>query len=693
MSDNEKNIGSREEFEGKEVRNTMPQIDENAYDQISQKGKNIRNFDDEEFGDDEEEMAVADEDNEIINSLLDFSNKNFGNAAPQVEEKKSKFSFGKKKDSESSEKESKFSFGKKKVETAPVEEIPVVDDISSSPTEEELENHEDFETVDPIDFEEPAKKSIGGKFLNKKTDKKKKSSLFGKKNKDTEEVVDTNDFDNIENEEVDDTYVNTIEDIERDIRKAKKKSFKGDKKLYMILGGVLAIIVFVVVLVFFLGGDNNTPTVPVPQNPVVEIPEKEDGFVSGEVNNISYKQGIIKRILGNKILIVPDGETENTIYYIDNVDIVDGFKAGNHIEYGYVIKNYLPYIVEMISIKEGTIAYKGIMTVNIMVNDTLVKFAYDSSLEEEIKNISTGDVIQYVYEEIDGVPTITYIINVNKAQVEDDVNNNQVINPSDNPMTDNLYTGYIYDAKDFYNEHMIIDSRNENAEIREATKSQIKDNTIYFYNGIDNPIWIRHAWRSTDIMESVPSIENVSVILETPSGIQITNDNIAQYGRMWIDGNILNYALKNPEIGEYKLIDNKPKGTFLGEAGLHVMELSGFITIDKFGANLIDRNTLELVWNIGGVPDDGLEIEVYLTNDRFSTMVYSGSSKDAPLHIIDKKTVSISNLPKGKYNVVVTVKDIDMKTQADDPQIPENTIVIAAETISETKNVGILILQ
>lgn len=679
MSDNEKNMGSREEFEGKEVRNTMPQIDEEDYNKINSKGRNLRNMDDEDFYGEEDEAALPDEDNEIINSLLAFSKEEKSKPVTNEEEKKSKFSFGKNKvnkDSESTETR-KLPFGKKKVEED--EPSTIMEDISSG---------EEKESNDVEEIAQPTTKS------EKKSLFKKKTMFGGKKKNKLKEDTNIEDIINedIANEEVvDDTYVNTIEDIERDIRKAKKARKPGDKKLFMVLGAGIAVVVVVGILMLFMGGGEDKKPVETPTNqPVVETP-KEDDFTSSNVNNTSYKQGEIKRILGNKVLITPDGETENTIYYVDNMSVIENFKAGSHVEYGYVIKNYLPYITEIIEIREGTIAYKGIMTVNIMIDNTLVKFAYDNSLAEDIKDIATGDVIQYVYEDIEGTPTITHIVNVVKAKVETEGNTNTEYNPSDNPMTDDLYSGYIYDAKDFYDEHRIVDNRVE--ESREAIKSQIDGNTILFYNGISDPIWIRHAWRSTDLMESVPSVENVDIILETPSGIQITNNNIAEYGRMWLEGSIINYALKNPEIGEYKIIDNKPNGTFLGEAAIHVMGLSGFITIDKFGANLIDRNTLELIWNIGGVPDDGLEIEVYLTNDRFSTMVYSGSSKDEPLHIIDKKTVSISNLPKGKYNVVVTVKDIDMKTQADDPEIPENTIVIAAETISETKNVGILILQ
>ena len=68
MSDNEKNIGSREEFEGKEVKNTLPQLDEEAYNQISEKSKNLRSSMNDDFYADEDE-EYGDEDNDIINSV------------------------------------------------------------------------------------------------------------------------------------------------------------------------------------------------------------------------------------------------------------------------------------------------------------------------------------------------------------------------------------------------------------------------------------------------------------------------------------------------------------------------------------------------------------------------------------------------------------------------------------------------
>lgn len=682
MSDNERNINpdnqsDGKEFENRDIKNTMPQLNEEDYDQISLKNKNIRNS----SFDEEQEETYDDDNNDIINSLLEFSKKDT-KKVETPDTKKSIFGFGKKK--EDLENNKNIEFGSKD---------NVTDNSGMEQSENNFDNtEENYSGVEDVNGDLPDDSIV------ESAEKKKKGFSFGFGKKNKEVIVDEiseakeesieEDIEEMANDEV---VVNTIEDIQRDIRRANVKN-KVNSKLLIIIGAAAVVLIAIIVAVFAFGGKTE-PNKDVVETPVENKQEEIiDSFVSSNIDTESYKQGKIKRILGNKVLIVPDGESENVIYYIESNSVIENFKAGNHVEYGYVIRNYLPYITEMIEIREGYIAYKGIMTVNIMVDDTLVKFAYDASLENEIKEIGSGDYIEYVYEYIDGTPTITSIINVEK-----NTNNDQTVDTGNdvgnNPMTDNLYSGYVYNAEDFYKEHMIIDGRSEADDIRVITKTNIEDNSISFYNGLTGPIWIRNAWRSTELAENVPSISNVGVSLISPSGEEISFSNIDNYGRMWIDGNIINFALKSPEVGEYKMVYNKANGTYLGETGIHVMALSGFITIDKFGANLIDRNTLELIWNIGGVPDDGLEIEVYLTNDRFSTLVYSGSSKTETLHTIDSRIVSISNLPKGKYNVVVTVKDIDLKTQTDDPNIPENTIVVSAETITDTKNMGILILQ
>lgn len=689
MSDKDKNLGSREEFEGKDVKNNLPQLDDEAYKELEKRNKSFRNSASEDEEDDE---PISTDNNDIINSLLEFS-KNDTSKSTEGETKKSGLPFIKKKESNgvtgdalvggnNSEPEVKkgFGFGKKKSTVDKASEETYEEQVLEGGTEESA----------PLHKEKP---------------KKEKKSLFKKKQTDEDimdQILHSNDDvpDEVDDRiDTSDYKVSSFDEIQKNIRFAPKNINRGEnKKVFIILGAVLAIAVFAIGGIFLIRtmfAPPETPEQPNTDTPVIQTPveDEKDEFTSSNVDGLVFKQGKIKRILGNKVLIVPDGEIENVIYYVDSVSLLDAFNAGDHIEYSYKIQNYLPYITNVVEIQEGVVAYKGIMTLNIMVDNVPVKFAYASEIENEIKDIETGDTIQYVAETIDGVLTITNIINI--ESVDGDITDGAVKDETagKNPATDDLFNGYVYNEEDFFNEHLIIEGRPENDDDRSNISTDIENGTIEFYNGLEGPIWIRFAWRSTDVMENVPGVDNVGLKLVTPSGKELDISNIDEVGRMWMDGNIVNYALKAGEVGEYKIVSVKPNGTYFGEAALHVMELSGFISIDKFGANLIDRNTLELVWNIGGVPDDGLEIEVYLSNNTFSTKVYSASSKDETLHIIDNAIVDVSNLPKGKYNVVVTVRDIDLKTSEDDPEIPENTIQVTARTIKDTKNMGILILQ
>ena len=71
-------------------KNTMPQLDEEAYDKINEKGRNLRNMDDVDYYGEEDEDAIPDEDNEIINSLLAFSKENNTKVTAPEDDKKSK---------------------------------------------------------------------------------------------------------------------------------------------------------------------------------------------------------------------------------------------------------------------------------------------------------------------------------------------------------------------------------------------------------------------------------------------------------------------------------------------------------------------------------------------------------------------------------------------------------------------------
>jgi hypothetical protein len=647
MDDIKKNLGSPEEFENKEVKNTMPQLDDESYDEISNRTKNARGISQEDDNPWDEDNN-QDDNSDIINSLLNDSQA-LSSKKEESTDKKSLY----KGNSLGTKKKKLFSKNKVDAKDEQTEENSVKELLEEESVNKEFEVDDTDENVDAYGFEQPE---------------------TNKKGKDKE------------------VKTNSLNDIEKRIKSGKSK----EKNNKIVKLGVICIAAVVILFGGYyavtnllpkdLFSGNSSKSNPVPATAVVAPSENTlKTFVSHPADDASYKQGTIKRILGNKVLITPDNEAENVIYYIEDSTIIESHKAGEHIEFEYIVKDYLPYITHITTITEGKIVYKGIMTLNIMIDDSLVKYAYNSDIESTIKELENGDKIQFVYVDKDGVATITEIIDIVKKG--EDIYGDDYVPPK--PQAINTFN-----KEDFADEYQLIDSREINEDSYKVFKSDLIDGAVTFYCGFTEPIWIRNAWRATELMQTVPEIEDVKVTLVTPSGIEITEENIDEYGRMWIDGYIINYALREPEIGEYKMVYSKPKGTYLGEFSIFVMQLTGFISIDKFGANLIDRDTLELIWNIGGVPDDGIEMEVYLSNDKFSTLIFSASSKTEELHTIDKRIVPVSNIPRGMYNIIVKVRDIDLKTKEDDPEgIAENTIVVAAETIIDTKNVGILILQ
>ena len=166
MSDKEKNLNAEEtQFEGREVKNSTPQLDEEEYNQIQEKAKSLRAETDDDFPEEEEPIE---EDNDIINSLLE-SAKDDAPVQDTIKDVKSKFSFLQKKeknDDKSSEGDKKLSFFKKKNKK---EQEKIPEETEEPETTEEIENSEDIE--EPINedsaHKEKKKHKSGGLFLKK----------------------------------------------------------------------------------------------------------------------------------------------------------------------------------------------------------------------------------------------------------------------------------------------------------------------------------------------------------------------------------------------------------------------------------------------------------------------------------------------------------------------------------------------
>lgn len=534
--------------------------------------------------------------------------------------------------------------------------------------------------------------SVDDKEINEKEQKIRHNSEM---NESVNTLFDDTDNSSKKNdEEKDDVNINSIEDLESTkIPKKRKVNFK---KIITILIIIICVILLRFLIVYFLNPYNAS------KDKNIKSPTSSSiGFNVDESEN----QGMVKRILGNKFIVSPDDGTEDQLLYVSKKLNTNDIHSGDYIDYRAETENGLPTITYIRKIQKGKVIYKGIMTLSVDDSETnensesktesssnnnnnVKKYLYDEDLNDQIRSIVVNDTIEFLSEKKDNNLVITKILKVNNKTGTDITNpSSEVSSIPDIPVAN----GSVFKKSDFENEYGTINNRQKDPNYQNVKLSDLKDNKVTFYNKMTQPIWIRTAWRNSSVTGNTPDVGDVKVSLITPSGKEISEKNISQFGRYWIDENIINFAIKNPEVGEWNM--KFEKSGDLGEIEMNVMGLNGFITINKFGANLIDKNHLEMIWNIGGIPDDGLELDVYLQNDKFSTLIYHGSSKTEELHIVDKRTVDISNIPKGKYNIYVKAKDIDIKTHSDVSDIPENTLQVTAETIVDQKNVGILILQ
>ena len=191
--DEEEPTEEETQFEGREVKNSTPQLNEEEYNQIQEKAKSLRAETDDDFTEEEEPIE---EDNDIINSLLE-SAKDDAPVQDTIKDVKSKFSFLQKKeknDDKSSEGDKKLSFFKKKNKE---EQEKIPEETEEPETTEEIENSEDIE--EPINEDS----------AHKEKKKHKSGGLFLKKNKGSE----LNDF--LSNDSEDDSAnaddINTVE--------------------------------------------------------------------------------------------------------------------------------------------------------------------------------------------------------------------------------------------------------------------------------------------------------------------------------------------------------------------------------------------------------------------------------------------------------------------------------------------------
>lgn len=606
------------------------------------------------------------------------------------------------------------------------DEIGLINDILNE--EENEESNDDNEDLHSVNNKKKKEKSDSEYYKeeylkDKKNDKKK------------------NDEDDDSNEELEVLNINDIENIAGKRKRISSKKSKNNK-MYLLLIGIVVIVVGVLIAMMLLPGNENTEVV----DPSIKIEDTSNlvqDIVIEEKKSEITQYGEVKRILSNKIIIIPDNSESDTIYFINDktkVDVNTFLEIGDRIEYTYIIEDQNYIFINFKDIYSGIVnqKYDGKLIIQLdnkdySIIDTLEKddkeetenvdnaenseslednnteneelkeeiisvigdeFSYGISLKTIAEQIENGDKIEFCLDDNNNITSISNIIKKNK-------DNNYESTPKYAKREKVDIITNEFNKDDFSNEYSVIE-KNEGIDHFEFIKeTDFVNNSVKFYNSFEDPIWIRFAWRDSSLLktdeiennvfEKMPSVNDVTISFITPSGKTISSENIEKenIGRMWLDGNIVNFAIRNPEPGEWTLKADKNSGFYLGETNFHLMKLTGFITIEKFGINNLDNGLVEFIWNVGGVEDEFMEIEISLVGEKYSKSIYKASSKTSNLRNVDHCILDLSEIPKGTYSVIAKVKDLDIITHKDDPEnVSEHTRQVSAETIVHRKTVG-----
>lgn len=484
---------------------------------------------------------------------------------------------------------------------------------------------------------------------------------------------------------VGDLEIHSIDHIEKI---AKEASRKGPGKIIVIILGVLFVILMAMAAIMLFSANKDTPKENIP---VATPVPTEDIFADADSSTITplTQYGEVKRLLNDKIIIRPDNSLSDTIYFVTDATEeknINSLDIGKRVEYTYTIVDSKNIFISFKDIYSGTVLSVGENRVILTTsNDEVIELRFQNALVDTFNQITSDDIIEYTLSDSDMIGSISNIIKPNAPTVNgkpEFVNkaDSQIETPDFNPA-------------DWTAEYEAIANKTPGDVNKIEMTSDFENNSVKFYNSFGGPIWIRFAWKINEYVSAVPSVDQVNVSLITPDGATISYSNINDYGRMWIDGNIINYAIEDAPVGEWTLKADKNIGFYLGQSNFMLMSLTGFITIDKFGVNNNGDGQLEFIWNIGGVEDPNYAIKIEIVSDKFTTTLYTATSKTTDLSLIDSTIVNAKSIPKGTYNVRVTVQDIDIYTAEDNPEIAEHTRMVGAETIIQRYDAGQLVIN
>lgn len=479
-------------------------------------------------------------------------------------------------------------------------------------------------------------------------------------------------------EEVRKTVENTLAEAEKAIaeetkstkkdKKPKKEKKKG--KAGLVFGVLVGLAVIAGGAYMFMGGQ--LPVKPPVENPPVEEvtpPPVEENTPTDPVCNCSTTTDIHAETCPLYVEPAVDSEPviDCTCTPVDDVHAEDCPLWVNPCtcetttdEHDETCVLYVEPVVETVS---------GVGKVITIGNDTITveddkgftqEYFIDEKAESDIAEISTGSKIEfsYIVEGSDNIiVSVEVAMDVETVPVEDE--NVEIVEPT--PEMEDVFA-------DFKNELEIINQREPKDEGSESSESIIpageKIQTMELPMEVpgSGDIWFRFAWKKNDTTTVVPGVNDVIVELKSPSGSMITQENISKYGRFWIEGNILNFAIKNAKAGTWQFLVTKTENQNLGDISANVLPLTGFISVDKAQIDYVGDD-LYAIWSIGGVRDPNYSMTIKAKRaDGTDVLVYSGNSMDDGIQLIDTIKLSTTKLPAGEYDFVIEVQDWDTKT-------------------------------
>ena len=172
-------------------------------------------------------------------------------------------------------------------------------------------------------------------------------------------------------------------------------------------------------------------------------------------------------------------------------------------------------------------------------------------------------------------------------------------------------------------------------------------------------VWIQIVWKKNKETPSIPDIEDVTVELQTPQGSLINESNIDGYGRKWINKKVINYVLKNPKVGNWKVMFTKNIGDYLGDVTIQAAPMTGFLQIKKAAAKYTE-GMLKVIWQATGIVDDNCIVQIYARNGDTDILLYAGNTIDDNVHTVDMVDIDTAKIAGNIYDIVIKVQDIDV---------------------------------